>query len=243
MSIETALEAFSEWYDVYGKKKNGEPIKGTVSGALIVLEHLKDEFNLNISDHTAPKGTQIKGASGVAVKTVLARFGETRQFTGEGGRTNRGLKSSIEAMLDAIAASGVAELPADERIAILESFQQFLASRVAEFFDQQRIQIIYDPQKTAWETISGLLATAASKGKSGPVAEYLVGAKLQLRFPHIKVRNKSYSTADEQQDAPGDFLINETAFHVTVAPQPGLYEKCQRNLDQGYESSHTGSIY
>lgn len=235
MSIsEDALERFAQWYDLYGRKPSGEPFKGTVSGALIVLEHLKEAFNLDIDSHTAPKGTQIKNTSGMALKTILANFGETRQFSSEAGRTNRGLKASIETMLAAIADSGISELPTPERNAILESFQLFLVSRIAEFFNQQRIQLIYNPQMTAWETVHGLIATAASKGKSGPVAEYLVGAKLQLRFPDIEIRNKSYSTADEQQEAPGDFLINETAFHVTVAPQPGLYEKCQRNLDKGY---------
>jgi hypothetical protein len=79
-----------------------------------------------------------------------------------------------------------------------------------------------------------LLSAARDTGKEGPVAQHLVGAKLQLRFPDIAVGNESYSTADEQLGRPGDFYIGDTAFHVTVAPMIGVYEKCKHNLENGY---------
>lgn len=66
------------------------------------------------------------------------------------------------------------------------------------------------------------------------MAQYLVGAKLQLRFPDVAIENKSYSTADDQLGRPGDFLVGNTAFHVTVAPMPAVYEKCKRNIAEGY---------
>jgi len=77
-------------------------------------------------------------------------------------------------------------------------------------------------------------ARIAQTGKLGAVAQYLVGAKLQLRFPNIDVSNDSYSTADDQLGRQGDFLIGDTAFHVTVAPMPAVYDKCKSNLDGGY---------
>jgi hypothetical protein len=68
----------------------------------------------------------------------------------------------------------------------------------------------------------------------GAVAQYLIGAKLQLRFPELKVSNDSFSTADDQLGRKGDFLIGDTAFHVTVAPMQAVYDKCKSNLDAGY---------
>jgi hypothetical protein len=49
-------------------------------------------------------------------------------------------------------------------------------------------------------------SSPGQSGKDGPVAQYLVGAKLALRFPTEKIGNESYSTADVQLNRPGDFL-------------------------------------
>jgi len=68
------------------------------------------------------------------------------------------------------------------------------------------------------------------------VAQYLVGAKLECRFPDATVDNLSYSTADQQLGRSGDFLVGDTAFHVTVSPNPGHLERCQTNLRQGHRA-------
>jgi len=66
------------------------------------------------------------------------------------------------------------------------------------------------------------------------VAQHLVGAKLEFRFPELAIGNESYSTADRQLGRPGDFLIGDVAFHVTVAPMPQLFDKCVVNVKEGY---------
>jgi hypothetical protein len=96
-----------------------------------------------------------------------------------------------------------------------------------------KISIKINPELSTWCNISNILSVARETGKEGPLAQYLVGAKLELRFPDIKIGNESYSTADDQLGRPGDFYIGDTAFHVTVAPMPALYEKCQQNLNDG----------
>ncbi|MGH7169290.1 MAG: DUF4928 family protein, partial [Gemmataceae bacterium] len=74
---------------------------------------------------------------------------------------------------------------------------------------------------------------AEETGKRGPVAQYLVGAKLQLRFPDVDVRNECFSAADDPSGQPGDFVVEDTTFHVTVSPTSGHFEKCKRNLQDG----------
>jgi hypothetical protein len=96
--------------------------------------------------------------------------------------------------------------------------------------------IFYEPSYSTWRTIHDLLVVARENGKYGPVAQYLVGAKLQLRFPELAIENESYSTADDQLGRPGDFYIGDTAFHVTVAPMPPVFEKCKRNIESGYRT-------
>ena len=53
------------------------------------------------------------------------------------------------------------------------------------------------------------------------------------KFTDQIIPNESYSTADDQLGRPGDFLVGQTAFHVTVAPMIGVYDKCLRNLEAG----------
>ncbi|NLB48910.1 MAG: DUF4928 family protein [Erysipelotrichia bacterium] len=140
----------------------------------------------------------------------------------------------IGKMLEAIGAAGLEQLNVDERIEVLEYFQLFLVDKVREYHSRQRLKAVYNPSQTTWQAVNDLLALARETGKEGPVAQYLIGAKLQLRFPHVKIGNESYSTADDQLGRPGDFLVGDTAFHVTVAPMTAVYEKCKRNIEDGF---------
>lgn len=229
------LSIFKNWYDnLPAHKSSGGPAKGTIAAALVVLEHLKTGCNLDLEAHRAPGGSQIKGAGGQAVKRILERFGEKRPFAKEGGRTNRGGPGDIKPLLDALNKSGFDKCAAEERNIVLHEMQQILVGKVIEFHNKERIKLVYEPSKTTWQAVQSLLAQARETGKEGPLAQHLVGAKLELRFPKIEIGNESYSTADDQLGRPGDFCIGDTAFHVTVAPMPALYQKCQKNVDDGF---------
>ncbi len=233
--VKRGLELFEAWYnDLPVHKASGGPAKGTIAAALVVLERLRESYLLDIKVHTAPGGVQIKGVSGQAVKKILARFGEIRPFVKEGGRTNRGLRDQIKMMLETLDKAHLENLSAEKRADILNEMQRFLLRKVEAFHKRERIKMIYDPSKSTWQNIQSLLSAARETGKEGPVAQHMVGAKLQLRFPEITVGNESYSTADDQLGRPGDFYIGDTAFHVTVAPMIGVYEKCGHNLENGY---------
>lgn len=234
MGTEEAHAAFRRWYDSLRPRYGGTlPAKGTIGGALVVLDRLQQNFDLSIDSHTAKGGSQISGAGGGALKAILERFSEARPFLQEGGRTNRGLRGDIKRLLDAIACAKLERLPEARRNDILTQFQQFLIGKIRDYHDLQRIEIIYDSSKSMWQCICDLLDTAREGSKDGPVAQYLVGAKLQLRFPHIEISNESFSTADLQLGRYGDFYIGNTVFHVTISPTPALYEKCRRNLKDG----------
>ena len=229
------LSIFKSWYEnLPAHKSSGGPAKGTIAAALVVLEHLKSECILDLEAHRAPGGSQIKGASGQAVKRILQRFGEKRPFAKEGGRTNRGGPGDIKPLLDALKQARFDNCAAEERNNILDEFQRILVGKVIEFHNKERIKLVYESSKTTWQTVQSLLAQARETGKEGPLAQHLVGAKLELRFPKIEIGNESYSTADDQLGRPGDFCIGDTAFHVTVAPMPALYQKCQKNVDDGF---------
>lgn len=233
-SLEKARRAFITWYESL-PKYSGFPAKGTIAGGLVVLERLKDTFDLKIDSHTAKGGSQIRGASGPSVRRLLESYGETRAFVSEGGRTNRGLRGDIKSMLDAIRSASLERIPQTKQDSILTNLQEFLVERVRDFHNQQRLEIVYDSTKSTWQSVHDLLSEAAESGKEGPVAQYLIGAKLQLRFPDMRISNESYSTADVQLGRRGDFYVGDTVFHITVAPMSSLYKKCKKNLDDGFK--------
>ncbi len=236
--IQATINLVQQWWDslAHIKQNNNLPPKGTVAGALVVLERLKDKYILDIDHHRARGKSQIRGVGKSNVQKILARSNETRAFLKEGGRTNRGLAGDMAQLLDALKLAELESLSADERNEVLTAIQDFLAKKVGEYFNRERVKITYNGANTAWQSVHEILETAREVGKEGPVAQYIVGAKLAIRFPDIPVRNDISSAQDELTGSPGDFLISDTVFHITVAPNVGHYEKCKHNIEMGYNA-------
>lgn len=225
---------FVDWYkSLKIIKANKGPANGTIATALVVLKRLQDDYNLDFESHIAEGGMQIKGASGSAVISILKSFGEERPFAKEGGRTNRGGPSEIKSLLDSLKPLRLNKLSLKERNTLINEMMCFLVERIKEYHNRQKLRLTFNPHLSTWHIVHSLLLEAASEGKAGYVAQHLVGAKLQLRFPEITVSNESGSTADVQTQRPGDFLIGHTSFHVTVAPMAAVFEKCLHNIKQG----------
>jgi hypothetical protein len=224
---------FYGWYDGLKRHRKGFPALGTIAGALVVLERLKENPGYDIEDHLAKGRAQIKGASGQAVRAILASFGEHRPFLAEGGRTNRGLRADMESLLKVFQDTVGDKESDEERRTRLQRWQRELVEKVRAFHGSQRLKFVFDSRVTTTEHIAALLRSSAEERKEGIVAQYLVGAKLQLRFPEISIGNESYSTSDAQSGRFGDFLVGDTAFHVSVAPTSAHFDKCLANLREG----------
>ena len=210
------------------------PPRGTLAGALIILDNLRTNPALDVQAHTAANSQQLRGATGARLQSILSRFGENRVFLREGGRTNRGMLTRLESLLRHLSDIGFDGLTSEERETAIDSMQKFLIARVREYLNSRKISFRYDGKMTVRRMIGNILSVAGERGKSGEVAEYMVGAKLALRFPNLDIRNSSASASDEQVDERGDFQIHDSVFHVTVAPNRGHYEKCRLNLEEGY---------
>jgi hypothetical protein len=233
-----ALHILCDWWDALPtyKQNSGLPAQGTLAGALVVLDRLQSAYSLDLEAHTAEGGAQIAGLGRSKTTEILARFGENRPFLEEGGRTNRGTPKNIRALLEALAPLKLDALSQAARNAILVEMQRWLVvEKVSEYFNRERVKFDFVPEQTAWQTIHDILAAAKMVGKEGQVAQYLVGAKLALRFPDVPVRNDLYSTSDAQSGLPGDFVLGSTVFHVTVSPMPAHYDKCKANVQMGYD--------
>ena len=182
----------------------------------------------------ADKEAQITGLSASALRKLLGKFGETRALSAIGGRSNRGARGDVALLLAALEPLRLESQPSEERIRILTAMQRHIVdSYVSRYFALKRVKATFDVNNATWHFVNTILENAAKSGKAGAVAEYLVVAKLAPCYPKKEIRNKRFSTSDVQGGFAGDFEIGSTAFHVTVAPTPELFEKCRGNLERG----------
>ncbi len=215
------------------KRYGGRPAKGAVAAALVVLERLRTKCELSIEGHLAEGGAQIAGLNLSSLRKILRRFGESRQFPSEGGRTNRGNNRAIRLLLESLSQAGFAALSKTDRVRLLDEFQGFLVESLDAYYALERVCFAFDRSKPPRNVIADILAAAQQRNQGGPVAQHLVGAKLAIRFPHLTVGNSSYSAADEQSGRAGDYHVGNTAFHVTVAPNMGHVKRCAQNVKDG----------
>lgn len=231
---EHAIRAIEEWYAELARYQDRLPSKGTIAAALVVLGRLRGNYDLDVNAHVAEGQAQIAGLSAASVQRVLREFGETRVLSAVGGRSNRGARGDIQSLLDRLRRLRLEEQTDNERNEALRAIQAHIVREyVSLYFKIKRVKAAFDPAAASSRFVHALLENARASGKSGAVAEYLVGAKLALRFPGKSIRNKRFSTADAQGGFSGDFEIGNTAFHVTVAPMPELFVKCRGNLERG----------
>lgn len=197
------------------------------------MEHLRSDLDFDIEAHKASGSDQLRNATRTNVQGILARFGETRVLLQEGGRTNRGLMRNLTPLLSLLATSDIGFLSEEERNDAIDEMQSFLVERAADIFNADKISFSFNLTTSSREIVGKILDSAREKQKAGDVAEYLVGAKLALRFPGHDIRNSVASAADVQTQEQGDFQISDCVFHVSVAPNSGHYEKCKSNIANG----------
>ena len=225
------VKAVEDWWNSFSPRSM---TRGNIAGGLVLLENLRDNFDLDINSHKALASDQLKNATRSNVQKILARFDEERVLLKEGGRTNRGLVKNLEPLLNRLSDTGLDKLSPEDRDLELAKMQSFLVEKAKDKFNAEKLSFEYNRDITSRELIGMILESAANRRKAGEVAEYLVGAKLALRFPDYNIRNSAASAADEQADESGDFEINDCVFHVTVSPNNGHYDKCQTNLANGF---------
>lgn len=233
------LADVSNWYESK-RNRNGTVNTNVMTVGLMITDHMATAFPLAKADYQAE--SQVKGLSGQRIKNILARCGEHRHFTSEGGRTSRSSLFLAVQLADLLAASlgaaaYLAASPQDQE-QVRYQLQAWFAGRVQQdYFGRQRIKADLDPGKPTRQAIAELLTSARKRGgnAAGAVAQHLVGAKLSLRFPDLEISNDSYTTADQQTNRPGDFKVGDTAFHVTMSPGENLMSnRCTDNLRNGF---------
>lgn len=237
--LQGLLECVLEWYESK-RARSGRINTNVMTVGLVLTEKAKQSYPLRTEDWRA--ASQIRGISGATVTRILASHGETRSFTSEGGRTSRGsvrlAEELIEVLDRGIDLDDYLAMTDEGRIGLWESVQRWFVERVKhDYFDKKRLSVAFDLGASVEHLISTILETAGERGGTvaGAVAQHLVGAQLQLNFPSTTVGRDRYTVADQQTQRPGDFSVNDAAFHVTTRPSDQLMTvRCQLNLQDGF---------
>jgi hypothetical protein len=223
--LSAELEKFQKQYKIFGKGPLSVMLVLTrQAGSMTPPLHEKDFI-------TARKG-QVKGLGGPAVQNILKSYGIDRILAEEGGRTSRGSIDRMRCYLDFLNNCH------DRNILDCHKIEEWWVNRVKEFFSAKPLKLRRDASKSLRAMIADLMDVAFERQKecpgtmvAGAVMQHLVGAKLTLALPDINIYHEGFSVADAPTHRKGDFLVHDTAIHVTTAPGESLIRKCKTNLE------------
>lgn len=230
MSGDFAFNALAAWYDAHRPGAGLEAERYVICAGLAVLERLKATFPLHRDDYVTPKN-QVKTSGRFIQGLIEERLGPSPTYASEGGRTTRGTVPAAEALAARLnTLTAFQALTDEERRLRATALQDWLIEKVRGYYNRQHLRPDIDLRLSAPEIIGAVLDEAQRRNVTGAVAQHLVGAKLALRFPAIVIENHAAMTADRQRNRPGDFAINDTVFHVIVAPGERVIQRCEDNL-------------
>lgn len=219
--------------EAYYKDEIGHS-KGALSFAIVMTRKLKDTtFPASPDDFRTDQEGQVKGLGGGPVKKILKEYGITRILSSEGGRTSRGNMGKLRAYLDLLN-----ELHSKQRLD-LQAAEEFWVGKIKDYFDQTPLEFRLDPSKSLRSCVHALLDQASERQRQnsgtmyvGAVMQHLIGAKLSM-ITDEHFEHHGFSVADAPSNRAGDFLVGDTAVHVTTAPSNGLMHKVRDNLKAG----------
>jgi hypothetical protein len=210
----TPLDIFLQEHTKKGKRF----VPARLQAALALLERLRQYPSLTLAEHLSQSGSAgIQGHESYGDK-ALERL-RLQRINKNHGRRSSNLPGWGQQLLDSIAARGFAGATPDERDRILDDAQLVFATPLRAIIEEDPLEVrVRD--RTAEATIREILLAADGKGKSGDVAQYLVGAKLTLRlnrqFP-VYPANKSDRTSHfDLAPRLGDFEVENAVIEVAV---------------------------
>ena len=198
---------------------------------LITHKAMQSKFPLYESSFLAPNEGQVSGLSRSSIQSILKDYNITRVLAEEGGRTSRGsigrMKNYI-LFLNSLFSDGILDL---------KEIEHWWIQRINDHFAAKPFKLKVDASKSLRSIITDLISNANDRQRKfpgtmiiGAILQHLVGAKLEIALPNYIIAHYGFSVADNPTDRKGDFLINDTAIHVTTSPSESLIRKCINNL-------------
>lgn len=199
-------------------RQEGRYIPARLQAGLTILERMREHPSLGLESHLFRKDRAAVHSHELYGDRVLARL-NIEPISKNHGRRSSNLPEWGQHLLDAIAAAGFASANAQERNSIISQAQAVLAKPLRDIIEQEPLEARIKG-RSAEAVIHDVLIQSEEKGQSGNVAQYLVGAKLELRFKReipVCPANKSDRKSRSDENAKlGDFEIENTVIEVAV---------------------------
>lgn len=212
MSDAQQRDSFTRWLDTHTKQGEAN-VPARLVTVMALLERLQDNPTLNVRDHTAKSGMQLKEHNRyVALSLERCKIDSPLK---ESGRRSSNLQGWIEPLFDWLRSHGFVSASATEQQDMLFIAESLAAERLQIINEAMPLIARYN-KGAARAIIADVLDQAQEKRRAKDVAEYLVGAKLQLRLGEDAARPKNVNTSN--RDQPSDFPVGTAAIEVTVNP-------------------------
>lgn len=194
--------------------KGGKLVPARLQAALALLERARRHPSLDLVDHVPA------GSSGLESHETFGNLAHERlglePINKNHGRRSSSLSAWGQVLLDALKRDGFSK----DGEAAVDRLQRRFANAIRAILETEPF-VARIKGRTAEAVIADLLDQAEQRGRAGAVAQYLVGAKLQLRFPGLDVPRHAYNKGDRKRRGDdnarlADFEIAQAVIEVAL---------------------------
>ena len=193
-------------------------VPGRLQAAIALIERLRDVPSAHIDDHLTKKGK----AALLGHETFGDRAHDRLQLKAinkNHGRRSSNIQEWGQELLNEFDGSGFSSLDHKAREKLIDQGQATLATHLRAILEEEPLTVRLKG-RSAEAVIREVLAQADDKGKSGEVAQYLVGAKLELRFGcELPLHGANLGDRRSHSDTNargGDFEFEDAVIEVAI---------------------------
>jgi len=200
--------------------QSGSLVPACAQAALALLERVRETSDLSLEKHLSSAGQSL--ISHETYGDMAHKRFELDKINKNHGRRSSSIRDWGQDLLDLLASEGFPSMGRVAREGLIDAMQSQLASLLKGILDLEPFSVRIKG-RSAEAVIREVLEQAEAKGRIGQVAQYLVGAKLQLRFPakHETIGLFTSNQGDRKfrgdaQQRRGDFDLGEFVIEVAA---------------------------
>ncbi|MCC5786734.1 MAG: DUF4928 family protein [Phycisphaerales bacterium] len=204
---------------IIAEMSDGERIvPARLQAALALLEKLRRDPVLELTEHMSGEGSSGLKSHETFGKAACDRFNIDPPNKTHGRRSSE-IRSWGPRILDALRSTGFEAAAPPQRESMLDAAQTVVADHLRRYAESGPIAVRCR-NRSVTAVVAEIIKQAEDKRKSGDVAQYLVGAKLEARFPGIDLKRAANcgdgTWAKDETASLGDFQIGTTVIEIAV---------------------------
>lgn len=198
-------------------EERGRAIPARLQAMLALLESLRDTPQLDLKAHLSGSGQSLVGHEGLGNRAHQRL--DLKAINKNHGRRSSNLHSWGESLLRLLETAGFESLDSAGQEKILDEAQQGIGIELRAILEEEPLRF-RALGKSAEAIVGDLLKQAEKRQKAGDVAQYLVGAKLALRFNReVPMHGANKGDRKSHTDTAarlGDFEIENSILEVAI---------------------------